>query len=317
MHRTRVLEHVGADRPEALDPLGVREQGAVAEHRVVDQPLVGLELILGQERLVVAEDHAGRAELHRRARDLGLEVGGDRAGLGELEDELVGALMLDLGREHPHRRLAEVERDHVPGFGHALAGPQVDRHPGPAPVVDLDLDRDEGLGVGLRRNSVLVEIALVLAADDLFGLDHPDRLHDLVLLLVQRLRRERHRRLHRDVAEQLQQVGDDHVAIGAGPLVEAGALADRQRLRHVDLYELDVGAVPERLVETVGEAQGEDVLDRLLAEEMVDPEDLRVVERPVQRLVQLDRGLVVVTERLLEDDPGGGPVQADLAGASR
>ena len=76
-------------------------------------------------------------------------------------------------------------------------------------------------------------------------------------------------------------------------------------------------AVPERLVEAVGEAQREDVLHRLLAEEMVDPEDLRVVERPVERLVQLDRGLVVVTERLLEDHPRVGPVQADLAGASR
>ena len=198
------------------------------------------------------------------------------------------------------------------GLGHALAGPQVEGNPGPAPVVDLDLDGDERLRVRLGRDALLVEVALVLAADDLVRIDHPEGLHDLVLLLAQRLRRQRRRRLHGDVAEQLQQVGDDHVAVGAGALVEAGAVTDRERLGNVDLDELDVVAVPERLVEPVGEAQGEDVLDRLLAEEVVDPEDLRVVERPVEGVVELDGRVVVVAERLLEDHPGLGSVQVGL-----
>jgi len=37
---------------------------------------------------------------------------------------------------------------------------------------------------------------------------------------------------------------------------------------------IDEVAVPDRLEEPVGEAEGEDILGRLLAEEMVDAEDL-------------------------------------------
>ena len=51
-----------------------------------------------------------------------------------------------------------------------------------------------------------------------------------------------------------------------------------ERLGHVDLDVVDVLAVPDRLEEAVGEAQGEDVLRRLLAEEVVDAEDLVLVE---------------------------------------
>ena len=95
---------------------------------------------------------------------------------------------------------------------------------------------------------------------------------------------ERRRRLHGHERQHLEQVGDDHVAVRAGLLVEADALLQRQRLGHVDLHVVDVVAVPDRLEQTVGEAEGEDVLRRLLAEEVVDAEDLALVERLVQRV---------------------------------
>ena len=82
-------------------------------------------------------------------------------------------------------------------------------------------------------------------------------------------------------------MGDDHVAVGARLLVEAGAGADPERLRHVDLDVVDVVAVPDRLEEAVGEAQGEDVLRRLLAEEVVDAEDLLLAQDLVDGLVEL------------------------------
>ncbi len=69
-------------------------------------------------------------------------------------------------------------------------------------------------------------------------------------------------------------MGDDHVAVRAGLLVEAGALAEAERLGNVDLDVIDEVAVPDRLEQAVGEAEGEDVLRRFLAEEMVDPENL-------------------------------------------
>ena len=97
-------------------------------------------------------------------------------------------------------------------------------------------------------------------------------------------------------------MGDDHVAIGAGLLVEADPVADVERLRHVDLNVVDEIAVPDRLEQPVGEAEGEDVLRRLLAEEMIDPEDLLLVENLVQLRVQRDRGFEIDAERLLHDD---------------
>jgi len=40
------------------------------------------------------------------------------------------------------------------------------------------------------------------------------------------------------------------------------------------LHVADVVAVPDRLEQAVGEAEGQDVVDRLFAQEVVDPEDL-------------------------------------------
>ena len=73
---------------------------------------------------------------------------------------------------------------------------------------------------------------------------------------------------------------DDHVAERAGALVELAARADRQRLGDVDLHVVDVLAIPQRLEEAVGEPQGEQVERRLLAEEVVDAEDLVLARRP-------------------------------------
>jgi len=73
-------------------------------------------------------------------------------------------------------------------------------------------------------------------------------------------------------------VGDDHVPVGAGVIVEVGASVDRERLGHVDLYVGDVLVVPDRLEQAVGEPEGQDVVDRLLAQEVVDPVHLGLAE---------------------------------------
>jgi hypothetical protein len=58
-----------------------------------------------------------------------------------------------------------------------------------------------------------------------------------------------------------------------------------------------------RLDEAVREAEHEDVLHGLLAEEVVDPEDLRFAPARVELLVERDRGPEVGTERLLDHEP--------------
>ena len=78
---------------------------------------------------------------------------------------------------------------------------------------------------------------------------------------------------------------------------------------------IDELPVPDRLEDPVREAKGEHVLDRLLAEVMVDPEDLLLFEEAVQLLVQRGRRRSVAPEWLLDDQPrpavGGAPL-ADL-----
>ena len=95
---------------------------------------------------------------------------------------------------------------------------------------------------------------------------------------------------------------DDHVAKRAGRFVEAGALAEAQRLRHVDLHVIDEVAIPDRLEQAVGEPERENVLRRLLAEEVVDAKDLLLGEHLVQLRVQRHRTREIGAERLLHDD---------------
>ena len=86
----------------------------------------------------------------------------------------------------------------------------------------------------------LVAVAEVLAAHDVVRFDRPHRAEDLVLLLADGPRLERRRRFHRHEGEHLEQVGDDHVAVRAGRLVEADAAVEAERLGHVDLHVVDV-----------------------------------------------------------------------------
>ena len=66
----------------------------------------------------------------------------------------------------------------------------------------------------------------------------------------------------------------DHVAQGAGRLVELAAPLDPDGLCRGDLDMVDVLAIPQRLEQAVGEAQRHDILHRFLAEEMIDSVDL-------------------------------------------
>lgn len=106
---------------------------------------------------------------------------------------------------------------------------------------------------------------------------------------------------------------DHHVLVGAGRFVEVGALIQAERFRYVDLDVIDEVAVPDRLEQAIRETQGEHVLGGLLAEEVVDPEYVGLVEDLVHLPVELDRGLQIGAERLLHDHPGpvdqAGPVE--------
>ena len=70
----------------------------------------------------------------------------------------------------------------------------------------------------------------------------------------------------------------DDVAQRPGLLVEGAAGAHTDVFGDRDLDVVDVVLVPDGLEDAVGEAQGHDVLHRLLAEVVVDAVDLGLVE---------------------------------------
>ena len=175
----------------------------------------------------------------------------------------------------------------------ALAGAQVERHARPAPVVDLQAQRRVGLGRRARRARPPLRgspapprrrqcPAPYCARTAISGISSArrrvDRVQHLDLLVAHLFGREADRRLHRDVAEQLEHVVLDQVAQRAGLVVVAGAGADADVLGRGDLHVVDVVAVPQRLEHAVGEAERQHVLDGLLAQVVVDAEDLRLVE---------------------------------------
>ena len=83
-----------------------------------------------------------------------------------------------------------------------------------------------------------------------------------------------------------------------------------ERLGDRHMHVADVTPVPDGLEDRVREAQGEHVLNCLLAHVMVDPVDLGLFEAPVNGLVESLRGLEVPAEGLLDHkscEPASGP----------
>ena len=65
---------------------------------------------------------------------------------------------------------------------------------------------------------------------------------------------------------------------------------------------IDEIAVPDGLEQSVGKAERQDVLRRLLAEKMIDAKDLVLAEHLVQPRVERDRAREIGAERLFHDD---------------
>ena len=109
----------------------------------------------------------------------------------------------------------------------------------------------------------------------------------------------------------------DHVAQDARLFEIGAAVLDADGLGDGHLHVVDGVAVPDALEDGVAEAEDEDVLDGLLAQIVVDAEDLRFVEDAVDDAVQLAGRRQVVPERLLDDDAGAVARSASLQAVDR
>src|SRR4029077_167862 len=96
----------------------------------------------------------------------------------------------------------------------------------------------------------------------------------------------------------------DNVTNRARLVVEGAAALDAEIFGHGDLNALHVIAIPERLHKGVSEAEDENIVDRALAEEMVDAEDVLLVVGAAKNLVQRLSGGQVVTEWFFDDYAG-------------
>ncbi len=304
-----VGEHGVHDPPGGLDAVLAGEQEVLAGHGVAEEPLVGGHLV----GLVVGEPELHGVTLERLPGGLGagadpdldlgahpepqvVRVAGQGLVLGE--DALGGPVQPDEHLGARHRQL--------------LAGPHDERDTLPAPRVDVELHRGVRLDVGLRVDAGLVAVALELAADQVGAAQRVDGEEHLLLRVAQRLDVRADRRLHGEERDGLHQVVLHDVAQRPDLLVEGAAALDAEVLGHGDLHPADVVAVPDRLEEGVREPEVQDVLDRLLAEVVVDAEDARLGEHRVQDPVQLLRRRQVPAEGLLDDDP---PVRRDAGRA--
>ena len=92
----------------------------------------------------------------------------------------------------------------------------------------------------------------------------------------------------------------DDVADDAEAVEVAAAAARAEIFLEGELDRLDVPRVPRRLEELVGPAQRRDVEDHLLAEVVVEAEELRLVEMGGRELVEVVECLRVAAEGLLD-----------------
>ena len=155
----------------------------------------------------------------------------------------------------------------------------------------------------IGRDARLVAVAVVLAADERGAVEGFRRGEHLDLLVLQVAGLVADGRFHRQQRDDLQQVVLEHVADRSDGVVERATALDADRLGHRDLHAAHVAAVPDRFDQRVGEAEHEEVLDRLLAEVVVDAEDVLLGEHLVQHDVELVGGAEVTPEGLLDDDP--------------
>ena len=80
-------------------------------------------------------------------------------------------------------------------------------------------------------------------------------------------------------------------------------MLDADGFRRGDLDMVDLLAIPQRLEQAVGETQRHDVLHRFLAEEMIDPVNLMLLQCLQDLGIEGLGRSEVVAERLFDDDP--------------
>src|ERR1700730_13970591 len=161
------------------------------------------------------------------------------------------------------------------------------------------------LPVDLRilRHSFLTAVTPVLTPDNVRRRKWPHGSEGPLLLVTQSIRVLTERCTHREQGDDLQQVVLNDITDCPQLLVKGPAPRDTEALSHRDLHTLDIGTVPNRLKEGIGEAEVQQILDRFFAKVVVDSEYCRFGKRLKQHLVERPCRGKIAAERLFDDQP--------------
>ena len=111
--------------------------------------------------------------------------------------------------------------------------------------------------------------------------------------------------LHGGDGEELHHVVLHHVAHGADAVVKSASSTDSFLFGHGDLDVIDEVTVPDGFPNGVRKAEVEEILNRFLAEVVVDTEEVGFVEAGVKVGDELVGGGKVVAEGFFHNDTGG------------
>ena len=123
----------------------------------------------------------------------------------------------------------------------------------------------------------------------------------LGLFVAHRVRLKRNGRLHRGQADELHDVVGYHVTQGSRSIVVPAALFDADGFTDGNLHVIDIAPVPDRFKDSIGKAEGQNILDCFLAQIMIDTVNLLFVHFLQQLLVQGPRRIQIATKRLFDN----------------
>ena len=137
----------------------------------------------------------------------------------------------------------------------------------------MKAQRAESLDVGVFRDTWLFSVAGILGAHQILALQRTHGPKDLGFLVVDGSKVPAGRRLHGKQCDHLEEMILDHVAQTAGRFVKGSAAFHSEILGQGYLDAGHIIAIPDRFQERIGEAEIEDIHDRLFSEEVIDAKD--------------------------------------------
>lgn len=285
------------DLPALLEHIPAGEERLITGDRIHNELLVGV--FRGE---VFVEDRFHLLELVALPSLLDIEMDVDRLVRLDFDDDPILLEPAVLAGEE-FGDFLEFDDDGGGFPGERLSGHEIDGDSVEIPCRYVELDRDERLGPTVGSDSFLLQVSVILSENDVPVeiLAEIDASEDLELFADDGSGIEPGGAIHRHERKNLQEMVLEHIPEGSEAVVIASPASDSHVLAGGYLNVVDVLVIPNRLVDSVREAEGEDVLDRLLPDIVIDPVDVGLLEYFGDLLVEDPCGSEIGPERLLED----------------